>query len=147
MVGTTSLLAAYSILWKRDLMSDCVIKLGHPKGTPAKWVNPDIPEHVVCNYHKDQYETIYDDSYDIKWKSILPEQINLQETLTLLRELDVRAGKAEKALEEALAYIRGCPIHGTAACPEEYMLNEDGSLRVGYLGQWQEAYSLRTTTT
>ncbi len=91
-------------------MPDCVIKLGHPKGTPAKWANADIPEHVVCNYHKDQYETIYDNSHNIKWKRIMPEQINLQETLTLLRELCIRAEKAEKALEEALAYIRGCHL-------------------------------------
>lgn len=51
----------------------------------------------------------------------MAQQINLQETLTLIRELAIRAEKAEKALGEALAYIRGCPVHGNALCPEEHM--------------------------
>lgn len=116
-------------------MPDCVIKLGHPKGTPANWVNADIPEHVVCNYHKDQYDNAYDD-FGIKWKRIFEDTTNEEQ----IKNLTARVEKAEKALTAALAYIRGCPIHGTAACPEEYMLNVDGSSRAGYSGHWQEAY-------
>ncbi len=70
----------------------------------------------------------------------MAQQINLQETLTLIRELAIRAEKAEKALGEALAYIRGCPVHGNALCPEEYMLNVDGGIRAGYSVYWQEEY-------
>ena len=116
-------------------MSDCVIKFGHPKGTPAKWVNAKIPQHTVCDHHKEQYDREYD-NFGIKWRRIFEDTTQEEQ----IKNLTARVEKAEKALEEALAYIRGCPIHGTAACPEEYMLNVDGSSRAGYSGHWQESY-------
>ncbi len=123
-------------------MPDCVIDVGHPAGTPAVWVNVDIPEHVVCNHHRQQYDTAYH-NYDIKWKPIMTEA-STEEQLRIasiqLCDLFARAEKAEKALESALAYIRGCPIHGNAACPEEYMLNQDGTTRAGYSGHWNESF-------
>ncbi len=51
-------------------MSDCVIEVGHPKGTPADWVNADDPEHTVCDHHKYQTDTAYND-YNITWNVLL----------------------------------------------------------------------------
>lgn len=48
----------------------CVIEVGHPKRTPASWVNAGDPTHRVCDHHKQQYETAYYD-YNITW--MLPE--------------------------------------------------------------------------
>lgn len=32
-----------------------------------------------------------------------------------------------------------CPIHGTALCPEDYMLRRDGTVSAGYAAHWSEA--------
>lgn len=58
----------------------------------------------------------------------------------LIRELKIHAEKLEYELKVAHDYIRGCPIHGTALCPEEYMLDQDGEPRVTYEGVWQEVF-------
>ncbi len=58
----------------------------------------------------------------------------------LIRELKIHAEKLEHDLKAALDYIRGCPVHGTALCPEEYMLNQDEVPRVTYKDVWQEAF-------
>ncbi len=54
-------------------MSNCVIEVGHLSGTPATWVNADIPEHLVCDRHKDQYETAWNLG-PIMWKRISKNQ-------------------------------------------------------------------------
>ncbi len=57
----------------------------------------------------------------------------------LIRELKIHAEKLEQDLKSAHDYIRGCPVHGTALCPEEYMLNQDGIPKLMY-GDWQESW-------
>ena len=31
-----------------------------------------------------------------------------------------------------------CPVHGSASCPEQYMLRSDGSVQAGYRDHWSE---------
>ncbi len=50
-------------------MSECVIEVGHPKGTPAVWVDSHNPDLTVCDRHKDQYDTAFD-IYNIEWERI-----------------------------------------------------------------------------
>ncbi len=71
----------------------------------------------------------------------LIQHLGLNNTHMLVeREAHDRIKKVETDLEAALAYIRGCPVHGNAACPEEYMLNTDGIPYWTYLGSWQESF-------
>jgi hypothetical protein len=71
----------------------------------------------------------------------LIQHLGLDDTHTLIeRETINRAEKAEADLEAALAYIRGCPVHGNAACPEEYMLNTDGIPHIAYSSIWKESF-------
>ncbi len=53
-------------------MKYCVIDVGHPSETPAAWFNADVPEHTVCDQHKNQYNTSWD-NYDIKWEAVLED--------------------------------------------------------------------------
>ncbi len=69
----------------------------------------------------------------------LDNPVKLQECLSALRCLTDRVETAERDLAMVLNYIRGCPVHGTALCPEEYMLYKDGSIRPGYAADWQES--------
>jgi hypothetical protein len=46
----------------------CIIKEGHVDGpVRATWTDEDHPEFRVCDRHKHQYETAYDDYSHIKW--------------------------------------------------------------------------------
>lgn len=51
-------------------MAECVIEVGHPAGTPASWQDRDHPEMTVCDHHKQQYETAYDDYSHLHWVTI-----------------------------------------------------------------------------
>ncbi len=71
----------------------------------------------------------------------LIQHLGLDDTHTLVeRETTNHVKKVEADLEAALAYIRGCPVHGNAACPEEYMLNRDGNPYWSYQGSWHESF-------
>lgn len=48
----------------------CVIEVGHRGGELAEWENADHPEHAVCDRHKGQYETAFDDYGHILWVPI-----------------------------------------------------------------------------
>jgi hypothetical protein len=58
-----------------DAMEDasdgsCVIRLSHPEGTPATWVNAYNTDHIVCDYHKRQHN-----NYNSKWEAILKDTL------------------------------------------------------------------------
>ncbi len=97
---------------------------------------------LICRCHcQAQRLAERDQQQSISEINRLIQVLGLNDTYILVdRETIKRAEKAEAALDEALAYIRGCPVHGNAACPEEYMLNRNGTPYWTYLGRWQESF-------
>lgn len=52
-------------------MADCIIDVGHQTNDPtASWLMNGDPERPVCDRHKRQYETSYDDYSHIEWVPI-----------------------------------------------------------------------------
>lgn len=49
-------------------MADCIIEVGHKThDRTASWLMNGDPEKPICDRHKGQYETAYDDYSDIEW--------------------------------------------------------------------------------
>ncbi len=108
----------------------------------AVYMDQDGRQLLICRCHcQTQRLAERDQQQSISEINRLIQVLGLHDTHILVeRETTNRAEKAEAALKEALAYIRGCPVHGNAACPEEYMLNLNGTPRGTYLGEWRESY-------
>jgi hypothetical protein len=52
---------------------DCIIEVGHrTNGRKASWLMDGNPEKPICDRHKQQYETAYDDYSHIMWVPISP---------------------------------------------------------------------------
>lgn len=47
--------------------ADCIIEVGPKPHPPAEWLMDGNPEKPICDHHKRQYETAYDDYSHIVW--------------------------------------------------------------------------------
>jgi hypothetical protein len=97
---------------------------------------------LICRCHcQAQRLAERDQQQSISEINRLIQVLGLNDTYILVdRDTIKRVEKAEAALDAALAYIRGCPVHGNAACPEEYMLNKNGTPYWRYTSEWRESY-------
>ncbi len=108
----------------------------------AVYMDQDGHQFLICRCHcQTQRLAERDQQQGISEVNHLIKALGLDNTHMLVeRETTNHIEKAEAALKDALAYIRGCPVHGNAACPEEYILKPDGTPYWSYLGSWHESF-------
>lgn len=119
-----------------DVMKRCVRHVGHFES--HVWIEADynaIDVGLLVKWDPAPIRRFeYRNVSETKTRSrVIDETVDLQEAID-------RATKAKAALDDAPAYIRGCPVHGNAACPEEYMLRQNGTPWNQYETVWQESF-------